>query len=252
MRSFLAGIAVLPLLATGAFAQDFSPHGRIDEFGGVTVAPEAEDEIYNLGIGTSLDIPFTDTIGVQVDAAATGLFAPGDAAGAGTGTVTVYYRDSDVGYGAFASGTTVDGDWVAGGGLVGLLYTDKVTYFGTVEALDAEGPSDPILGGGIGGTYFLTPNTALTGQTALGFSTGSGTSGFSSFQFGGEYRFDTMPISLGANYGVGFTFGSDRSVIHSAQLSLSYHFGTSSLQDESKHGPGFPGHFSIFQGFLGF
>ncbi len=251
-RFLLASAATVALGSQSALAQDFSPHGRIDEFVGINVIPEAEDEVYNLGVGTSLDIPFTDTIGVQLDAAAFAARAPNDVAGVGTGTVTVYYRNDQYGVGVFGSGLASEGVALGGGGLTGLYYTEDITYFGQIEALDVEGSSDPVIGGGLGGTYFLTDNTALTGTTAIGFSTGATDDVLLGLGLGAEHRFSGSPLSVGAGYTFGSTIGDDATVAHSAQVTLSYHFGTSSLKDESRNGPGFFGGFTSISTLIGF
>lgn len=245
--SLLASAALLPLLAGAAAAQDFSPHGRIDEFAGITYSPELQDEVYNLGVGASLDFPFTDTYGVQLDGSVFMSATNDGGVGAGDGTFTVYRRDAAYGLGAFVSTIDANGFFVFGGGVTGLVFTERVTYFGSLEVIDAEGTSDPLVGGALGGTYFLQPDTAITGQTAFGVSTGDGDEDIVlGLGLGAEHRFSGSPLSVGAEYGFTAGLGGGSTVAHTAQVNLSYHFGTESLQDQSRTGPSFPGGFSVF------
>lgn len=250
-NTLLASAALLLISGAAASAQDFSPHGRIEEFGGVSYSPEFNDELYNLGVGASLDFPFTNTYGVQVDGRAFLAATVNDRIGAGSGTFTVYRRDENYGLGVFVSGVALDGNILGGGGLAGLVYTESVTYFGSLEVIDAEGSSDPLVGGALGGTFFLTPNTALIGAGSIGVTTGSGDGVILGLSLGAEHRFDSSPLSVGADYTLAATT-DDATVIHSAGVNLSYHFGTESLQDESQNGPGFPGGFSVLTGLFGF
>lgn len=219
-RASLASI-LTALLGAGGFALADDLADPLAEFG---VPGEAlSDAPYTLGVGASIAMPLTPD---------TDLGDRGEEAG-----ITVFYRGESYGAGLFVQGSTEagTGDFELGGaGLAGMIYGDGAAYFGSASILEDAQDGTTIIGGDLGGTFYLGENTGLTGASGIRFTTGGEDAVLFGLGFGARHHFDGLQLSLGADYAFGFSLGDERETNHAATVSISYHFGSDGYRRQDR------------------
>lgn len=247
MKSKLfAGAAVAAaLIAAPALAQSTVSSGYVGaEYGRTEVDVAGSDDeadawgidgVVAFGVGQG-------SLGVQLDAS----YANSDDADGYGANAHLFTRNDSYLFGGFVGLSDGDGsDTAYTVGLEAQKYLETVTLAGVL----AYGDSDDNQGDGVWGLggevrYFATDNFRLSG--GLGYADADG-EGLVSIGLGGEYQFETAPISVYANYARSEFEDSDLST-DTISVGVRYNFGGTTLKSRDRQGASLTGASTVFGG----
>lgn len=230
MKKLLLSAAALMAIAAPAFAEG---SGDIN-LGYRTVE---DGDVDGVDYGGAAHVGFSDNWNLQLDAQNTRNDFDGGSLTTTQGAAHVFYRTEGWSAGGFVSYGDALLDSAYGIGAEGQLYLGQFTVGGSLEHVTFDNDffisEDSAMIANLRGGFFITDNLNL--HAGVHYLDADGLEELVDYSVGGEWRLDSAPLSIYADYR---SHDEDAFDTDSWSLGVRWAFGDSSLLDRERGGPG--------------